>query len=377
MSYDFKGYYKDPFEPSVTLASAGLQSNDLRTARQTHPRQSSIDHSRPDLSLQISDPTLTSALLAANIPTQHVHRVFPETTVQTRRSPEHGGATEQMSIPSDHVPYFSTKFITDASSTHTSQNPPDEGPNPSPTTTEATGTKQKLRADARHRQPPRPPNPWILFRSARCAALKGSKVLLNGSELTKLIRSEWQSLSPAERKEWADKAVAAKEEHKERYPAYRYQPKRKEKDGTEDAEYSTPSKRRKTRHEAVLDLATAEWRAEKSRAKVEKVAELLRTGQSNEDLNAAVQEWEKEYDVLYPPVLDEENILQPVVRSTAGTIAQRKQKRSSRAKVRKSAQSKQSPIQAATVSSPTESLNSIMSCDSETVNPFPIHSDTT
>jgi hypothetical protein len=375
MSYDFKGYYKDPFEPSVALASAGLQSN-LRTARQTHPRQSPIDHSRPDLSLQISDPTLTSALLAANISTQHAHRVLPETTVQTRRSPEHGGATEQMTIPSDHVLYFSTKFITGTSSTHTSQNPSDElGPNPSPTTTEATGTKQKLRADAGHWQPPRPPNRWILFRSARCAALKGSKVL-NGSELTKLIRSEWQSLSPAERKEWGDKAFAAKEEHKERYPAYRYQPKRKEKGGSEDAGHSTPSKRRAARHEAVLDSATAEWRAEKSRAKVEKVAELLDAGQSNEDLNASVQEWEKEYDILYPPVLDEENILQPVVRSTAGTIPQRKQKRSSTAKVRKSAQSKQSPIQAATVSSPTDSLNSIMTWDSETVSHFLVHSNT-
>ncbi|KAL0573754.1 hypothetical protein V5O48_008197 [Marasmius crinis-equi] len=72
---------------------------------------------------------------------------------------------------------------------------------------------------------PRPPNAFILFRSSFIRSQKISgKVEGNHSRLSKIIGMYWRALEPAERAEWEAKAQVAQDEHRRRYPDWRFRP---------------------------------------------------------------------------------------------------------------------------------------------------------
>ncbi|KAF6762445.1 hypothetical protein DFP72DRAFT_1060693 [Ephemerocybe angulata] len=147
---------------------------------------------------------------------------------------------------------------------------------------------------------PRPANSFILFRKAFCADMKSKlksdasigadtqpkdedaandkdgdgdeakplPLLRVQSDVSKEAGKRWRALLPHERALWDAKAVEAKEEHKRKYPGYRYRPIKKSKksravqpkgserkatveDGgsDDDEELDRPTKRRKVRKE--------------------------------------------------------------------------------------------------------------------------------
>ncbi|KAF9269714.1 hypothetical protein L218DRAFT_1072505 [Marasmius fiardii PR-910] len=72
---------------------------------------------------------------------------------------------------------------------------------------------------------PRPPNAFILFRSSFIRSQKISgKVEGNHSTLSKIIGMYWRTLPAAERAEWEAKARIAQDEHRRRYPDWRFRP---------------------------------------------------------------------------------------------------------------------------------------------------------
>lgn len=72
---------------------------------------------------------------------------------------------------------------------------------------------------------PRPPNAFILFRSAFIRSRKiSSEIEGNHSTLSKIIGRVWRSLPPPERAEWEARARIAQEEHRLRYPDWRFSP---------------------------------------------------------------------------------------------------------------------------------------------------------
>ncbi|KAE9404690.1 hypothetical protein BT96DRAFT_813151, partial [Gymnopus androsaceus JB14] len=72
---------------------------------------------------------------------------------------------------------------------------------------------------------PRPPNAFILFRSAFIRSRKiSSSIEGNHSTLSKIIGQVWRGLPEPERKEWEEKARIAQEEHRMRYPDWRFSP---------------------------------------------------------------------------------------------------------------------------------------------------------
>ncbi|KAJ3732554.1 high mobility group box domain-containing protein, partial [Lentinula guzmanii] len=72
---------------------------------------------------------------------------------------------------------------------------------------------------------PRPPNAFILFRSAFIRSRKiSSEIEGNHSTLSKIIGRVWRTLPPHERAEWEARAKIAQEEHRLRYPDWRFSP---------------------------------------------------------------------------------------------------------------------------------------------------------
>ncbi|KAJ3965288.1 hypothetical protein EV361DRAFT_667040 [Lentinula raphanica] len=72
---------------------------------------------------------------------------------------------------------------------------------------------------------PRPPNAFILFRSAFIRSRKiSSDIEGNHSTLSKIIGRLWRNLPPDERAEWEARARLAQEEHRQRYPDWRFSP---------------------------------------------------------------------------------------------------------------------------------------------------------
>ncbi|TFK18840.1 hypothetical protein FA15DRAFT_674995, partial [Coprinopsis marcescibilis] len=143
-----------------------------------------------------------------------------------------------------------TDFLVTTSSTTTS-------PPPSPLTSEDQAMPSSSRSRSKPRAPqvkrrdsthiPRPPNAFILFRSAFIRSQQiPDRVEGNHSNLSKIIGHYWKTLPPEERAEWEAKALEAQESHRQQYPDWRFRPgpyalgKLKTKDGT------TSSKRRNT-----------------------------------------------------------------------------------------------------------------------------------
>lgn len=122
---------------------------------------------------------------------------------------------------------------------------------------------------------PRPPNAFILFRSSFIKSQHVStEVETNHSTLSKIIGLTWQNLPDDERKVWHAKAKVALDEHKRKFPQYAFRPLHtKAKGGTE---------KRKVREVGPKDLK-----------RCAKIAELLVEGKKGQELDAAIQEFDK------------------------------------------------------------------------------------
>lgn len=121
---------------------------------------------------------------------------------------------------------------------------------------------------------PRPPNAFILFRSA---FIKGQHVSTdvetNHSTLSKIIGLTWQNLPEDERQVWHGKAKAALDEHKRKFPQYAFRPLHSKGKGSD---------KRKVREVGPKDLK-----------RCAKIAELLVEGKKGQELDAAIQEFDK------------------------------------------------------------------------------------
>ncbi|KAJ3730246.1 hypothetical protein C8R42DRAFT_714948 [Lentinula raphanica] len=122
---------------------------------------------------------------------------------------------------------------------------------------------------------PRPPNAFILFRSS---FIKGqhvsTEVETNHSTLSKIIGLTWQNLPEDERQVWHSKAKAALDDHRRKFPQYAFRPLHaKAKGGTE---------KRKVREVGPKDMK-----------RCAKIAELLVEGKKGQELDAAIQEFDK------------------------------------------------------------------------------------
>ncbi|KZT69287.1 HMG-box, partial [Daedalea quercina L-15889] len=76
---------------------------------------------------------------------------------------------------------------------------------------------------------PRPPNPFICYRSEvmRLHKAEGRAEGLLQTELSKRVGREWRELDAAARAPYEKMAEEKKEEHARAYPGYKYQPRRK------------------------------------------------------------------------------------------------------------------------------------------------------
>ncbi|KAJ3740377.1 hypothetical protein DFH05DRAFT_399797 [Lentinula detonsa] len=122
---------------------------------------------------------------------------------------------------------------------------------------------------------PRPPNAFILFRSSFIKSQHVStEVETNHSTLSKIIGLTWQNLPEDERQVWHSKAKAALDDHRRKFPQYAFRPLHsKAKGGTE---------KRKVREVGQKDMK-----------RCAKIAELLVEGKKGQELDAAIQEFDK------------------------------------------------------------------------------------
>ncbi|KAF8161580.1 hypothetical protein B0H34DRAFT_701607 [Crassisporium funariophilum] len=199
-------------------------------------------------------------------------------------------------------------------------------PPPSPITPDEPTSTQAVpmlrsRPHGKHRDPsyiPRPPNAFILFRSAfiRDRNVPG-QVEGNHSNLSKIIGHCWKMLTPEEREKWEAEAVLALADHRAKYPDWRFRPganamaKLKVKDG------GTVTRRRSVRTR-VKDSSVAEAGGDddfvvvdakgkaKDKAKGKKssrmmsneetrcakIAGFVADGIKGEELEVAVKQWE-------------------------------------------------------------------------------------
>jgi hypothetical protein len=123
---------------------------------------------------------------------------------------------------------------------------------------------------------PRPPNAFILFRSSFIKSQHVStEVETNHSTLSKIIGLTWQNLPHDERQVWHAKAKAALEDHKRRFPQYAFRPLHPK---------GKPTEKRKVREVGPKDLT-----------RCAKIAELLLKGKKGQELDAAVQEFDRHH----------------------------------------------------------------------------------
>ncbi|EAU89878.2 hypothetical protein CC1G_07030 [Coprinopsis cinerea okayama7 len=184
---------------------------------------------------------------------------------------------------------------------------------------------------------PRPPNAFILFRSAFIRSQHiPDRVEGNHSNLSKIIGRYWKTLPPEERAEWEAKAQEAAQEHREKYPDWRFRPgpyemggkpKTREtggassssgrrntvsnaKDPPDDPESSSSSPvdtkehpegtsgskskgKGKGKEKESVGAAKARTILEQRNSRCDKIATLLVEGKSGAELANAVEEWEE------------------------------------------------------------------------------------
>ncbi|KIM41292.1 hypothetical protein M413DRAFT_445326 [Hebeloma cylindrosporum] len=124
---------------------------------------------------------------------------------------------------------------------------------------------------------PRPPNAFILFRSAFIKSRHVSTgVETNHSTLSKIIGITWQNLPEEERQKWHSRAKVAQDEHKRKFPQYTFRPVHKAKG---------PAAERKRQREV----------GPKDQKRCAKIAELLVCGKKGQELEEAIQEFDKHH----------------------------------------------------------------------------------
>ncbi|KAI0278393.1 hypothetical protein BGY98DRAFT_539262 [Russula aff. rugulosa BPL654] len=162
------------------------------------------------------------------------------------------------------------------------------GPSPSlfPSTLDGAGPKKpghgKKKADDHI---PRPPNAFILFRSSFIKSRHVStEVETNHSTLSKIIGLTWQNMPHEERQFWHSKAKMAQAEHKRKFPDYAFRPSHVKSKGGAGGGGGTNSEKRKVREVGPKDMK-----------RCAKIAQLLIEGKKGADLQAAVQEFDKNH----------------------------------------------------------------------------------
>ncbi|KAH9161929.1 hypothetical protein EDB89DRAFT_2028227 [Lactarius sanguifluus] len=126
---------------------------------------------------------------------------------------------------------------------------------------------------------PRPPNAFILFRSSFIKSRHVStEVETNHSTLSKIIGLTWQNMPHEERQFWHSKAKLAQAEHKRKFPDYAFRPSHVRSKGGAAAE------KRKVREVGPKDMK-----------RCAKIAQLLVEGKKGADLQAAVEEFDKNH----------------------------------------------------------------------------------
>jgi hypothetical protein len=127
---------------------------------------------------------------------------------------------------------------------------------------------------------PRPPNAFILFRSSFIKSRHVStEVETNHSTLSKIIGLTWQNMPHEERQFWHSKAKLAQAEHKRKFPDYAFRPSHVRSKGG-----STTAEKRKVREVGPKDMK-----------RCAKIAQLLVEGKRGADLQAAVEEFDKNH----------------------------------------------------------------------------------
>ncbi|KAF5334006.1 hypothetical protein D9611_015100 [Ephemerocybe angulata] len=122
---------------------------------------------------------------------------------------------------------------------------------------------------------PRPPNAFILFRSAFIRSRHVSTgVETNHSTLSKIIGLTWQNLPEEERQVWHRKAKQAEAEHRIKFPQYAFKPLHSRKGGG----------KRKVREVGPKD-----------QVRCAKIAEFLVQGLKGKELDAAIEEFDKSH----------------------------------------------------------------------------------
>jgi hypothetical protein len=161
-------------------------------------------------------------------------------------------------------------------------------PSPSlfPSTLDGAGPKKpghgKKKADDHI---PRPPNAFILFRSSFIKSRHVStEVETNHSTLSKIIGLTWQNMPHEERQFWHCKARTAQAEHKRKFPDYAFRPSHVKAKAGAGGGGATNSEKRKVREVGPKDMK-----------RCAKIAQLLIEGKKGADLQAAVQEFDKNH----------------------------------------------------------------------------------
>ncbi|KAI0090047.1 hypothetical protein BDY19DRAFT_992980 [Irpex rosettiformis] len=167
-----------------------------------------------------------------------------------------------------------------ASSVLTPLNPP-LGPesqahvSPHPITPENPPPPQSKRPTRRNRGPNhirRPRNPFMIYRTEFYRTKKSSlNFEKDHRHISRIIAFCWNSLSPAEKKPWYDKATAEKAEHAKLYPNYQYTPLGR----------TEPVRRRKVKRNGKSDIE-----------RCQKVARLLGQGKEGKDIVDAIGQYE-------------------------------------------------------------------------------------
>lgn len=128
---------------------------------------------------------------------------------------------------------------------------------------------------------PRAPNAFILFRSAFIRSRRVEGALEgNHSKLSQIVGRCWHALPPAEKEDWEAQAAVALEDHKRRYPDWRFvnaqaQPRRARSD--------TRGKRG----------GRGRGGGKKRQGRVDVIGDLLVSGVEGEELTRAVGDWER------------------------------------------------------------------------------------
>ena len=78
---------------------------------------------------------------------------------------------------------------------------------------------------------PRPRNAFILYRQHHHSAVVAEYPGKSNPEISKIIGEQWRSLPQAEKEFWIQQGDVEKKSHLERFPDYRYQPRRNSKKG--------------------------------------------------------------------------------------------------------------------------------------------------